>query len=49
MALTMQDRHDRMLRLLNHSILDKYELSDFQHSYKQSHRVPRLKNDTAKV
>ena len=47
-----KDRHDKMLRPLYHSVLEKYEFSESQSSqpwYKQSHPVPCLENDKAKI
>ena len=47
-----KDRHDQMLRPLYHSALEKYEFSESQYSqpwYKQSHPVPCLENDKAKI
>ena len=47
-----KDRHNRMLRPLYHSILEKFEFSESQLSlpwYKQSHPVPCLENEKAQV
>ena len=53
MAQTLhKNRHDRMLRPLYHSILKKYEFSESENSlpwYEQSHPVPCLENDKAKI
>ena len=47
-----KNKHDRMLRPLYHSILEKYEFSVSENSlpwYKQSHPVPCLENDKVKA
>ena len=47
-----KDRHDRLPRPLYHSILEKVEFSKSKLSlpwYKQSHPVPCLENEKAKV
>ena len=53
MAQTLhKNRHDRMLRPLYHSIQKKYEFSESENSlpwYEQSHPVPCLENDKAKI
>ena len=53
MAQTLyKNRHDRMLRPLYQTTLEKYEFSESENYlpwYKQSHPVPCLENDKAKV
>ena len=47
-----KDRHHKMLRPPYHSVLEKFEFSESQYSqpwYKQSHPVPCLENDKAKI